>query len=238
MSDLDDITKRMKPNKVYGVPEPTVTQEDVYKGIYNAADAATYPSQYLNKAGSDIWKGDYGNQYGSEAMGGLLGLTPFLLFNRFRYGPLALAGGYVAPNVLNSTLHERAIEDKAKGYPVSNAVVANTALNAIADLHPAMFVPKMASQMLAAPISNVSEGAASALDNVSHFGIFNPWMLASLYADGHKGTVKYVNDKWDDYKRNLKYAWDNDKQSLPFVATSGLLDYAIRSLFDNRLQDF
>ena len=235
MSDLDDITKRMKPNKVHGVPEPTVTQEDVYKGIYNAADFLAKPSQYLNKAGSDIWKGDYGNQYGSEATGGLLGLLPFLLANKH---PLALISGYVAPNVINSTLHERAIEDKAKGYPVSNAVVANTALNAVADLHPAMFVPKMASQMLAAPISNVSEGAASALDNVSHFGIFNPWMLASLYADGHKGTVKYVNNKWDDYKRNLKYAWDNDKQSIPFVATSGLLDYAIRSLFDNRLQDF
>lgn len=235
MSNLDDITKRMKPNKVYGVPEPTVTQEDVYKGIYNAADAAAYPSQYLNKAGSDAWKGDYGNQYGSEAMGSFFGLLPFLLAKKH---PLALISGYVAPNVINSTLHEPTIEAKAKGRPVSNAVVANTVLNAVADLHPAMFVPKMTSQMLAAPISNISEGAASALDNVSHFGIFNPWMLASLYDAGHKGTVKYVNDKWDDYKRNLNYAWENDKKSLPFVATSGLFDYAIRSLFDNRLQDF
>lgn len=235
MSDLDDITKRMQPKNA---PESSDKPKNNYQGLYDASDYVALPGQAISKFGSDMWKLGYGNQYGSEATGGLLGLTPFLLFNRFRYGPLALAGGYVAPNVLNSTLHERAIEDKAKGYPVSNAVVANTALNAVADLHPAMFVPKMASQMLAAPISNVSEGAASALDNVSHFGIFNPWMLASLYADGHKGTVKYVNDKWDDYKRNLKYAWDNDKQSLPFVASAGLFDYAIRSLFDNRLQDF
>ena len=237
MSDLDDITKRMKPNKVHGVPEPTVTQEDVYKGIYNAADDADYPRQ-ISKFGSDMWELGYGNQYGSEATGSLLGLTPFLLFNRFRYGPLALAGGYVAPSVINDTLHKPSIEAKAAGFPVSNAVVASSALNAVADLHPAMFVPKMASQMLAAPISNVSKGAAKALDNVSHFGVFNPWMLASMYADDDEDVVKYVNDKWDDYKRNLKYAWDNDKQSLPFVASAGLWDYAIRSLFDNRLQDF
>ena len=232
MSDLDDITKRMKPKNA---PEPSDEPKNNYQGLYDASDYAALPGQTISKFGSDMWKLGYGNQYGSEATGGLLGLLPFLLFKKY---PLGVVSGYVAPNVLNSTLHERAIEDKAKGYPVSNAVVANTALNAVADLHPAMFVPKMASQMLAAPISNVSEGAASALDNVSHFGIFNPWMLASLYADGHKGTVKYVNDKWDDYKRNLKYAWDNDKQSLPFVASAGLLDYAIRSLFDNRLQDF
>lgn len=235
MSNLDDITKRMKPNKVHGVPEPTVTQEDVYKGIYNAADAATYPSQYLNKAGSDAWKGDYGNQYGSEAMGSFFGLLPFLLAKKH---PLALAGGYVAPSVINDTLHKPPIEAKAEGVPISNGVITSYLGNAAMDLHPAMFVPKMAAGMLAAPISNVSEGAAKALDNVSHFGVFNPWLLTSLYADDDEDTVKYVNDKWDDYKRNLNYAWENDKKSLPFVATSGLLDYAIRSLFDNRLQNF
>ena len=238
MSNLDDITKRMKPNKVHGVPEPTVTQEDVYKGIYNAADFLAKPSQYLNKAGSDIWKGDYGNQYGGEATGGLLGLLPFLLANKHPLAPLALAGGYVAPSVINDTLHKPPIEAKAEGVPISSGVIASYLGNAAADLHPAMFVPKMAAGMLAAPISNVSEGAASVLDSASHFGVFNPWLLASLYADDDEDTVKYVNDKWDDYKRNLNYAWGNDKKSLPFVATSGLLDYAIRSLFDNRLQNF
>ena len=234
MSNLDDIVRRMKVTKVHGVPEPSVTQEDVYKGIYNAADAATYPSQYLNQAGSDIWKGDYGNQYGSEAMGSFFGLLPFLLANKH---PLALIGGYVAPNVINGTLQDPSIKAKAEGKDVPNSDIAIALGNAAADLHPAMFVPKTVAEVLAKPVSTISKDAGTLLDSIRRFNIFNPYELAAQYGED-KDITKYVDDKYDDYKRNLKYAWKNDKKSLPFVASAGLWDYAIRSLFDNRLQDF
>ena len=234
MSDLDDITKRMKPNKVHGVPEPTVTQEDVYKGIYNASDYAALPGQTLSKGGANLWESLTGNPYGNEAAGTLAGLAPFLFFKNY---PLGVIGGYVAPNVFNSTLHEPAIEAKLAGKNVSNIDVATNLGNAIADLHPAMFVPKMAADVLKNPVASNWHDAGLLLANLPRFNIFNPYNLAANYGEDEKIT-KYVDDKYDDYKRSLKYAWENDKKSLPFVASAGLLDYAIRSLFSNRLQNF
>lgn len=236
MSNLDDITKRIgnTVNKVKAASELSNEPKNNYQWLYDTADYATLPGQTLNKSGANLWESLAGNQYGNEAAGTLASLAPFLLFKKY---PLGLIGGYVAPNVFNSTLNEPSIKGMAEGKDIPNSSIAFTLGNAAADLHPAMFVPKMAASVLARPVATISPKAGLALANMERFNIFNPFNIAAKYGENEKIT-KYVNDKWDDYKHNLKYAWDNDKQSLPFVASAGLFDYAIRSLFSDRLQDF
>lgn len=236
MSDLDDITKRISDTtkKVKAASELSDEPKNNYQWLYDAADTATCLGQTLNEAGANFWEFLSGNQYGNNAMGELAGLAPFLFFKKH---PLSVIGGYVAPNVFNSTLNEPSIKGVAEGKDISNSDIAITLGNAAADLHPVMFVPKMAANVLAEPFGSISPKLGLALANMERFNIFNPYSIAAQYGEDAEIT-KYVDDKYNDYKRNLKYAWENDKKSLPFVASAGLWDYAIRSLFGDRLKSF
>ena len=46
MSDLDDITKRMKPKNA---PEPSDEPKNNYQGLYDASDYAALPGQTISK---------------------------------------------------------------------------------------------------------------------------------------------------------------------------------------------